>query len=163
MQPQDEVPFGRLSAELVVRSARQPPLQGLPIDVENEDLVEQIDEAMEIPRAAAKEGDRMALVGHMGPDLFDIPDMVRLHKGQIPVALPLRGIQRRARLGIALVSQFAVAMDDMIAAPLQFGGDGGLAGPRDALDQVVPDAHSASLRRTTGSLAGNSSSADLRW
>jgi hypothetical protein len=43
------------------------------------------------------------------------------------VLLILRGIQRFTRLGIALIGEFAVTVNDVIAAPLQFSGDRGLA------------------------------------
>ena len=42
---------------------------------------------------------------------------------------------------IALVSQFAVTVNGLVAAPLQFIADRSLAGARKALDQIVSDAH----------------------
>ena len=44
VQPDDEVALGRFRAPFVVRALVEPPMQGLEIDVENEDLVEKLRE-----------------------------------------------------------------------------------------------------------------------
>jgi len=42
---------------------------------------------------------------------------------------------------IALISQLPVAMNGVVAAPLQFIANGSLAGAGKAFDQIVPPAH----------------------
>ena len=89
----------------------------------------------------------MALIGHQGFDFVDIPKVVLVRKGHVRNALPMcRAIQRFARLRIALISQFAVTVDGVVTALLQFRGDSGLACPGNAFDQIVPDTHFALVR-----------------
>lgn len=51
-------------------------MQGVPIDLKNEYLVEQINETLEIAGAAAEERDGMTLVARHVPNLRDVPDMI---------------------------------------------------------------------------------------
>ena len=55
VQSPDELPFGRSSAPLGFRSLGKPSGQCVDIDLENKNPIEQIDEAGEIPGAAAEE------------------------------------------------------------------------------------------------------------
>ena len=48
MQPRNQLPLGRSSAKLVFRPCGKPPVQGVKIDVEDEDPVKQINEQVEI-------------------------------------------------------------------------------------------------------------------
>src|SRR5258708_1041106 len=67
-------PLFGLAAELVFRSRGNPQVQRAQIDVENEHLVEQMDEALGVSRAATEEGLRAASIGDQGSDLVDVPD-----------------------------------------------------------------------------------------
>jgi len=51
-------------------------MQGVPIDLKNEYLVEQINETPEVAGAAAEERDGMTLVARHVPNLPDVPDMI---------------------------------------------------------------------------------------
>ena len=55
VQSRNQLPFARLSTKLVFWSPGKPPVQRVEIDVEDENLVEQINKAGEIPGAAAEE------------------------------------------------------------------------------------------------------------
>jgi len=83
MQLHNHFSFGWYSAKLVFRSASKPPLQRVQIDVENENPVKLINKVMEIPGAAAEEGDRVAPIGDQGFDFVDIPKVVPVPKGHI--------------------------------------------------------------------------------
>jgi hypothetical protein len=73
------------------------PVQRVQIDVENEDPVKQINEAWEISRAAAEEGDRVELICDQGSDFVYIPNVVLVR------ALAHKAIQRFAGLWICEV------------------------------------------------------------
>ncbi len=51
-------------------------MQGVPIDLKNEYLIEQINETLEVAGAAAEERDGMTLVARHVPDLRDVPNMM---------------------------------------------------------------------------------------
>jgi len=124
MQSHNHFSFGWRCAKLVFRSASKPPVQRVQIDVENENRVKQIYKAMEIPRAAAKEGDRVASISGQRFDFVEIPKVVFVPKCHIRNALlERRGVERFARLWIAFIGQFAVTVDDVITSALQFDGD----------------------------------------
>jgi len=57
------------------------------------------------------------------------------------VVLVFATLRRLTRFRIALVSQLAVAVDGVVAAPLKLIAYGGLTGTGKALDQIVPSAH----------------------
>ncbi|TCM51024.1 hypothetical protein C8J36_11031 [Rhizobium sp. PP-F2F-G48] len=124
MQSHNCFSLGWFSAELVFTSADKPLLQSVQIDVENENPVKLINKLMEIPGAAAEEGDRVAPIGDQGFYFVGIPKVVLVAKGHIQnKPLMLRTIQRFTRFWIASIGQLAVAMDYVVTAPLQFGGD----------------------------------------
>jgi hypothetical protein len=132
MPSHDEFAFSRLSATpLVVRSLVKPPMQRGKVDFKDKDAVEQIDKFREVPGATAKECDRFIPVGDQGSNSVYVPDVV----------LVSETIPRFTGFGIAPVSQLAIAMNGVVAAPLQFVANGGLAGAGKALDQVIPPAH----------------------
>jgi hypothetical protein len=75
-----------------------------------------------------------------------------LSRGQIQCgvcfALADGPVQRFAGLRIAVIGELPVAVDDVVATPLQFFGHRGLAGAGDAFDQVVSNAHCTPFRDT---------------
>ena len=75
----------------------------------------------------------MLMVGRQGLDPIDPPDVVLVGEA-------LGGL---AGVRVALEGELAVALDGVVAAALQLGADGGLAGGADALDEEVGDAHRA--------------------
>jgi len=79
----------------------------------------------------------MGLVGDQGFDLVDVPDVMLVRKA----------IERFTGFRIALIRQYAVAMNGVVAAPPQLVADRRLAGAGNPFDQIVPDAHFRSLRR----------------
>jgi hypothetical protein len=132
MPSHDEFASRRLSATpLVVRSLVKPPMQRGKVDFEDKDVVEQIDEFREVPRATAKERGRFIPVGDEGFHFVYVPDVV----------LVSEAIPRFTGFGIAPVSQLAVAMNGVVAAPLQFIANGSLAGAGKAFDQIILPAH----------------------
>ena len=114
-----------------MRSRVEPPVQGFEIDVEDEDLIEQVDELREVARAATEEGDALAMVGDQGLHAAHVPDVVFVR------CLP-RGLTSSR---IALIGQFSVTVNGVVAASFQLFTDRGLARARDAFDQVVAYAH----------------------
>lgn len=89
----------------------------------------------------------MAFIGCERPDFVDFPKVVPVPEGHIRnVLLKCKVIQLFARLGIAFIGQLAVTVDDVVTAPLQFGGDRSLASPGNAFDQIIPDTHFALVR-----------------
>jgi len=132
MPSHDEFAFRRLSATpLVVWSLVKPPIQRGKVDFEDKDAVEQIDKFREVPCATAEEYGRFIPVGDQGFYFVYIPDVV----------LVSAALRRFTSFRIALVSQLAVAMNGVVAAPLQFIANGSLAGARTAFDQIIPPAH----------------------
>ncbi len=66
----------------------------------------------------------MASIGDQGFDFVDVPKMVLVSKGHIRNVLQMRrAVQRFTRFWMTFVSQLAVAMDNVVTAPLQFSGD----------------------------------------
>jgi hypothetical protein len=57
------------------------------------------------------------------------------------VVLVSGALRRFTCFRITLVSQLAVAMNGVVAAPLQFIANGSLAGAGKAFDQIIPPAH----------------------
>ena len=57
------------------------------------------------------------------------------------VVLVSEAFHRFTSFRIAPVSQLAVAMNGVVAAPLQFIANGSLAGAGKAFDQIIPPAH----------------------
>lgn len=78
---------------------------------------------MEVTGAAAEEGDWVGGVGDQGSDLVDRPNPVRVTPGDaVRDAFRWSG-QCLACLGVADIGQDPVTMDDVVAAPFQFGSD----------------------------------------
>lgn len=61
-----------------------------------------------------------------------------------------RGIGRFTSLGVALVGKFPVAVDGLVATPVQLSAHRGLPRSGDALDEKVADTHRASIGRPRG-------------
>jgi hypothetical protein len=57
------------------------------------------------------------------------------------VVLVPEAVRRIAGFRIALIAQFTVIINDMIAAPPQFSVDRSLAGAGNAFNQIIPHAH----------------------
>ena len=57
------------------------------------------------------------------------------------VVLVCEAFHRFTSFGIASISQFAVTMNGMVAAPLQFIADRSFAGAGNAFNQIVSNAH----------------------
>ena len=109
----DAIAFGRYpAASLLIGTLVEATLKRRKIDFQDEHRVEQIDELREVPRSAAEERGRFALVGADGSYLVDVPDVVLVREA----------LRRLTGLGITSVRKLAVAMDDVIAAPLQLIG-----------------------------------------
>ncbi len=68
-------------------------MQGVPIDLENEYLIKQINETLEVAGAATEEGYGLTLVARNVPNLRDVPNMMLVRDA----------IKRFARTRIALV------------------------------------------------------------
>jgi hypothetical protein len=81
----------------------------------------------------------MGLVGKDGLDLGDVPDVMRVDKGRLGGAAFRR--QPFTSLRIPLKSEHAIAMNHVVAPPLELGGDGGLARAGDPFDEVVAVGH----------------------
>src|SRR5262249_13929530 len=62
---------------------------------------------------------------------------------------PLQGF---TRFGIALISEFAVAIDGMETAPAQLVADRGLTGARNTFYQIVSDTHFGSCQKGSSTL-----------
>jgi hypothetical protein len=138
MPSHDSLAFHWLSVTpLTVRSFVKPPVQCVEVDIKDEHAVEQAYKLREIPGTTTEKRCRVSLVGDQSFHFVYMPDVVFV-RGDIP---------RLSRFRIAYVSEFAVTMNGMVAAPLQFVADRGLAGTGKTLDQVVPRAHSWNLQR----------------
>ena len=73
----------------------------------------------------------MTPVGDQGSHLLYIPDVV----------LVSEAFHRFTSFRIAPISQLAVAVNGVVAAPLQLIANGSLARAGEAFDQIVPPAH----------------------
>lgn len=131
VQSQDQSLLRRPSAPLVPWSGGQSLLQRVPVNFEDEYLVEHVDETSEISRAATEKGFAVSSVSRNRADKINVPDMVLMRQAR----------QRLSGLRTALISQFAIPVDRVIAAALQFVADRGLSRSRDAFDQVVSNSH----------------------
>ena len=110
-------------------------MQGVEIDVKDEDLVEQIEKLREVARAAAEEGDGLVLIGHQGTYPTHVPDVVLVHGA----------VDGLASVGVALVGELPVAVDGLVPAPSQLSADRGLSRARQAVDQIVAPTHAGSI------------------
>jgi hypothetical protein len=79
------------------------------------------------------------------------------------VALVSEAIRRFTRIRIALIGQFPVTMNGLIAAPLQFSADRSLTGAGNAFDQIVPPAHSGAVLHAPGERSRHAELAGSRW
>ena len=125
--------FACRSAPRVCRSGGKPPVQRLQIDRKHEHAIPQIGEPVGIPGTTAKERCRMGVIGHQRADRRNVP-----HPGTLRSGAPRNGL---AGVWIAPIGQFAVAVDGVVAAPLQFVADRGFTGAGNAVDDVVLDTH----------------------
>jgi len=131
MQSRNELPFRFPPAPLIFRSLVKPPVQGVEVDLEDENAVKQLNEVCKVPRTPAEECYRRIIAGDQGFYSIHMPNVV----------LVRAALNRITSFGIALISQFSVTIDGMVAASLQFLTDCSLASARNAINQIVPDAH----------------------
>lgn len=136
VESDNEVTLGWFRPPLVLRALVEPPVQGFEINVEDEDPVEQIDELREVARASAEERDGLLMICHQSPHTPDVPDVVLVRSG----------IGRFTSRGVALVREFPVAVDGLVATPVQFSAHRGLPRSGDALDEIVADTHQGSIQ-----------------
>ena len=132
MQSRKEVPFRWLSAgPLGVRSLVEPPIHCVEVDLKDKNAVEYIHKLCEIPRTTAEKRYRFILVGDQGFYFIYVPNVVLVYDA----------IRRFTGFRIALISQFVVTMNGMVAAPLQFIADRRFAGAGNAFNQIISNAH----------------------
>jgi len=142
VESDDEVTLGWFRSPLVLRALVEPPVQGVAINVEDEHLVEQIDELREVARASAEERDGFLMVCHQSPNSPHVPDVVLVRSG----------IGRFTSFGVALVRKFPIAVDGLVAAPVQFCAYRGLPRSGYAFDEIVADTHRGSIGPPTPQL-----------
>ena len=119
-------PFPCRSAPRVLRSGRKTPIQCIHIDLKHKHCIEQTDEAVGIPRTAAKECCRMVLIGDQSSDLLNVP-----YPTTMLVSASIHGF---SSLEIAPIGQLLIAVDGVIAAPLQLVADRRFTGAGNAVD-----------------------------
>ena len=130
----DKLSIGLPSSELILRSLFQPLQQRTKLNIENEHGIEQVDGPPEVPRTAAEEGHGVLSIGSDRSYLIEIPEPA-LAQPRLTVPTTAVGAMstgayvvrnRNAGLRVTHIGQHAVAMDGLIAAPLQLGADRGL-------------------------------------
>ena len=131
MQSLDELPLLRFSAPLTFTPLVEPPLQGVTVDVKDENFIEQLDESREVPRTPAEERHRLITVGNEGANFLQMPDVVLVGEA----------VQRFTGDRITLIGQLGVTVDRVVAASTQLPEDGGLSRAGHAFNQVIPDPH----------------------
>ncbi len=149
VEPDDEVALGRLGAPLVQWSLIQTFMQRVDVDVEDEDLIEQIEELMKVAGPTAEEGGALPSVGCSFSHKIDVPDVVFM----------VGRVGRLTGLGVALVCEFSVAVDCLVATPLQLAAHRGLAGCGNTFDEIVANTHAKSMSSKTGGRTTSGSAA----
>jgi hypothetical protein len=145
MQIENQLAFrtSPLSGPLIVWSPVKPTVQGLSVDVQHENCIEEVDELVPVPGSATEEGHGIRRVGDE-----------RIHLGYGPAKVlgdPLGstsiigegrwGSRRHSGRGIASVLQLPVTVDGLVAPSLQLAGDRGLATAGNTVYQEVPPTH----------------------
>ena len=125
--------FACRSAPRVCRSGGKTPVQRSQIDRKHENAIPHIAETVGIPGTTAKEGCRMGVIGQQSADRRNVP-----HPGTLRSGAPRNG---RAGFWLAPIGQVPVAVDGVVAAPLQFVADCGFTGAGNAVDDVVLATH----------------------
>jgi hypothetical protein len=131
MQVQNQRALIWLCAKLIAWALRQSPVQGVEINIQNKDRIEEVDKMMKVSGAAAKEKHCNAFIRNQCFDFADIPD----------VMLVARPRQRFARLRIPLIGQGAITMNGMISTPQKLIAHRGLAAARNTFNQIISNAH----------------------
>jgi hypothetical protein len=119
-------PFTCRSSPLVFRSGGKTPIQRIQIDLKHKHGIEQTDEAVSIPGTAAKECCGMVVIGHQSLDLLNVP-----YPSTMLVSVPFHQLPS---LEIVPIGQLPVAVDGVIAAPLQLVADRRFPGAGNAVD-----------------------------
>jgi hypothetical protein len=125
VESEDEVALGGPGAPLVPRALLEPSVEGVRVDVEDEDLVEDIEDHVEVAGATAEEGCALLSIGSHRSDAVDVPDVV----------LVVGRVGRLTCSGFALVGELCVTVDCLVAAALQLRHT-----------EVLPEAETPSTR-----------------
>lgn len=136
VESDDELTLGWFRSPLILRALVESLMQGFEINVEDEHLVEQIDELRGVARASAEERHGLLMVCDQRPHSSDVPDVMLVDSG----------IGRFTSLGVALVRKLPVAVDGLVATPVQLEAHRGLPRSGDAFDEIVADAHPGSIQ-----------------
>jgi hypothetical protein len=142
VQSRSDFPFRLFSAPVSgvhCHPLSNPPVHCVKVNFKDKNAVKQIDELCSIPRSTAEKRDRLIPVGDAGLYFIYMPNVVRGNEGRR--ALVRAAIRRCTGFRMALIGQFPVTMNGMVAAPLQFGADRRLAGAGNACNQIIPHAH----------------------
>ena len=117
METNDEVALGRLGAPFVRRALIKPVVECVAVDVEDEDFVEHVEEVAEVAGAPAEERGALVAVGCDGSHEIDVPD----------VMFVVGGVDGVTGLWVALVRQFSVSVDRVVATLRQLAAHRSLA------------------------------------
>jgi hypothetical protein len=117
METNDEVALGRLGAPFVRRALIKPVMECVAVDVEDEDFIEHVEELVEVAGAPAEESGALVAVGCDGSHEIDVPDVVFV----------VGGAGGFTCLWVALVREFSVAVDRVVATFLQLAAYRSLA------------------------------------
>lgn len=96
-----------------------PPERGFQVDLKDKHAVEEVDEFGVIPRTTAEKCYRLILIVDQCFYFINMPNVV----------FGFKAIRRGTSFRIALIRQFTVTMNSMVAAPLQFVADRSFAAP----------------------------------
>ncbi|SEO03910.1 hypothetical protein SAMN05518847_105320 [Paenibacillus sp. OV219] len=99
-----------------------PPETGFQVDLKDKHAVEEINEFGKISRTTAEKCYRLFLIGDQSFYFIYMPNVV----------FGFKAIRRGTSFRVALISQFTVTMNGMVAAPLQFVADRSFAGTGNA-------------------------------
>ena len=117
METNDEVALGRLGAPFVRRALIKPVMECVAVDVEDEDFIEHVEKLVEVAGAPAEERGALVAVGCDGSNEIDVPD----------VMFVVGGVGGFTCLWVALVRQFSVAVDRVVATSRQLAAYRSLA------------------------------------
>jgi hypothetical protein len=127
-------------AQALVPHARiKPPIQCTKVvNLKNKNTVKYMYEFFKIPRTTAEKRDWYAVISNYRRDFVYVPKkMFLLPYSLVPLTLVDRFMDRFPCIWIAPIFQLSVAVEDVIAAPLQCFSHRGFAGAGHALDQII--------------------------
>lgn len=145
MELHDHGPFSRFGAPFI--NARvNASLEGRTIDFKQKDRIHQVDELVPVPRTATEESLVGRLIGYDRFDLLNIPNVMVVDE----IEITRRRNNARSGVRVTLISENAIAMQHVITAAFQFGGDGGLSSTRATLYEIVSQPHHQSITSVLG-------------